>query len=150
MRTAEAGLLALQAVQVVFLLLHDWVPLGRLSNLAAVRASDSRTRLLADTLVSALPFALVFVACCAYGTSAWPGWLRTWLLASYAILFAGACVAWWIPYLLRPDPRRAQRYRVRFAGTVKFLPERNGISPDLLHVLFHACILATLVLLARL
>jgi hypothetical protein len=37
---------------------------------------------------------------------------------------------------------------VRFAGTIKFLPEQNGIAPDTLHVLYHLCIVGTIVLLA--
>jgi hypothetical protein len=35
-------LIGLQAFQVLFLALHDWVPLGRLSNLTAVRGGKSR------------------------------------------------------------------------------------------------------------
>ena len=53
----EALLVGTQAVQVLFLLLHDWVPLGRLTNLAAVRAIDSTAKLLWTTLLSALPYA---------------------------------------------------------------------------------------------
>jgi hypothetical protein len=56
--STEAVLIGAQAVQVVFLLLHDWIPLGRLSNLAAVRAIDSTQRLLWTTLLSALPYAV--------------------------------------------------------------------------------------------
>ena len=54
----KVALLALQAVQVVFILGHDWVPLGRFSNLAMVRASDTRAKLVGVTVLSALPFAL--------------------------------------------------------------------------------------------
>ena len=41
----EITFLTLQAVVVVFLLFHDWVGLGRLNNLAAIRlnsAADDR------------------------------------------------------------------------------------------------------------
>jgi hypothetical protein len=144
-------LLVLQGIQVLFLLLHDWVPLGRLSNLEAVRASDTRARLFWTTILSALPFALVFAVCCAHGTLArWPGWLQTWLWWTYGLTLVGTVFAWWGPYLLWHSPERAERYKVRFAGTWKFLPERNGIAPDALHVLYHLCVLATVVLLTRL
>ena len=149
-RPVEAGLLTLQAIQVTFILLHDWVPLGRLSNLPAVRGSDTHIKLFWTTILSALPFALVFGVCCKYGLTAWPMWLHTWLWYTYAVAFAGALMAWWIPYLIRPDPVRAKRYRVRFDGTLRFLPERNGISPDALHVFLHLCMVATLVLLMML
>ncbi len=65
-----SGLLALQGVHVAILLLHDWVPLGRLSNLAAVRASDSTGQLLGVTLLGALPYALPFGVCCSPGVAA--------------------------------------------------------------------------------
>ncbi|WP_174300881.1 hypothetical protein [Caulobacter sp. S45] len=146
----QIGLLVLQAVQLAFILLHDWAPLGRLNNLAAVRASDPPAKLLRVTLLSALPFALVFSATCVYGTKPWPMWLRTWLLWTYIAAAAGAVIAWWGPYLFWRSPEREARYRIRFAGTLKVLPERRGISPDLLHILFHLCIVSTLVLILRL
>ncbi len=141
------GLLALLGLQVAFLLLHDWVPLGRLSNLSAVSASDSRSRLLWTTVLSALPFALVFGVSCAYcGVPHWPAWLKAWLLWTFGLSLASVVLAWWGPYLLWHSPKRAERYRVRFAGTMRFLPERHGFAPDTLHVLYHLCIVATLLM----
>ncbi len=144
------SLLALQAVQVAFLLLHDWVPLGRLTNLSAVRAADSRPRLLLVTFLSALPFMVLFALSCRYWNApAWPSRLTTWLRYTYAVVLCGAFLAWWGPYLLWHSPERAARYRLRFAGTLKFLPERHGFAPDILHVCYHLCAVATLLLLSR-
>jgi hypothetical protein len=149
--TVRTGLLVLQGLQVVFLLLHDWVPLGRLSNLKAVRESDPPLKLFWTTILSALPFALVFAVCCMYWNAPrWPMWLHTWLWYTYGAALAGTIFAWWGPYLLWQSPERAERYRVRFAGTMKFLPERNGFAPDTLHVIYHLCVLATVILLALL
>jgi len=36
MTFTKLALLVLQGLQVAFVLLHDWVPMGRLSNLAAL------------------------------------------------------------------------------------------------------------------
>ena len=69
------------------------------------------------------------------------------LVRACAVLIAGMLRAWWIPYLVRPDPERAARYQVIFAGTHSFLPRRNGMAPDTLHTLFHLVTLATLVAL---
>jgi hypothetical protein len=55
--------------------------------------------------------------------------------------------AWWVPYLLVPDRLRAERYRVLFRHTHRFLPERNGIAPDTLHCSLH---LVTVVLVGML
>jgi hypothetical protein len=56
--------------------------------------------------------------------------------------------AWWIPYLLKPEPLRAQRYRALFGATHAFLPQHYGITPNTLHAGLHLLTLAMLVLLA--
>ncbi len=53
-----------------------------------------------------------------------------------------------MPYLFRPEPVRAERYRKMFGNTHAFLPERNGMVPNTAHVSLHIATLATLVVLA--
>jgi hypothetical protein len=139
-------LIGLQAAQVAFLLLHDWVPLGRLSNLAAVHAADSTPKLVRTTLFSTLPYA----AGLGFSVAAFPDWpmaLRIYLDVLYAVTVLAIARAWWIPYLSSSDSPRAERYRSRFAGTLTFLPKRHGFAPDVLHTAYHAVVVATLVLL---
>jgi hypothetical protein len=142
----ELWLIALQAVQVVFLLLHDWVPLGRLTNLAAVRTIDSTQKLLWTTLLSALPYAAGLAFSIAY-LPHWPMSLRIYLEWLYTISLLMIAFAWWVPYLSAADSDRAARYRTRFAGTLSFLPKRHGFAPDALHTSYHAVVLATAILL---
>lgn len=52
----EIILLVLQAFQVLFLRLHDWIPLGRLNNVTAVRSQGTLLRLVAVALVQSVPF----------------------------------------------------------------------------------------------
>jgi hypothetical protein len=144
--STEAVLIGAQAIQVAFILLHDWIPLGRLSNLAAVRAIDSTQKLLWTTLLSALPFAIGLGFCIATFPT-WPMWLHTYLEWLYGISLLGILRAWWIPYLSPSDSERAERYRKRFAGTLAFLPKRHGFAPDALHTVYHAIVLATFALL---
>jgi hypothetical protein len=147
-RPVATAVLALQSFQVLFLLLHDWIPLGSLNDLQGVRAVDSLAKRVVGTLVSALPFALGLVFSCAYAArERYPKWVVIWLWASYGLLFAGEIRAWWWPYLWRADPELAARYRVRFANAHTFLPERNGIAPDTLHLILHAATMSTLLLL---
>lgn len=56
----------------------------------------------------------------------------------------------WIPYLFRPKPERAARYQVMFGATHAFLPERNGIRLNTLHVIFHVATVALLIVLGAL
>jgi hypothetical protein len=142
------ALLALQTFTVLFLALHDWIPLGTLNNVAGVRATDSRSKLFATTLLSAAPYAFGLAASIIYFRKPYPDWLFWWLWASYALLFFGQLRAWWIPYLLRPDPARAARYQQMFGGTHAFLPERHGIRPNTLHILLHVSTVALLIVLA--
>jgi hypothetical protein len=144
------ALMILQFFHVLFLGLHDWVPLGKLNDLAAVRSENPTSKLVAGTLISTAPVAVGFAASLHYYDSGFPGWLWWWLWASYAFLFLGELQAWWIPYLLRPEPQRAARYAAMFGRTHAFLPEHNGMHPNSLHVILHGATVLTLVLLGLL
>lgn len=143
----EIVLIVLQALQVLFLWLHDWVPLGRLNDVKAVRSQDTTARLVTVTLIQSVPFTigLVFSALC-FGRM-YPHWLYMWLLISYAVMFLGQMRAWWVPYLFRPDPKRAARYQIMFGKTHRFLPIRNGLVPNTAHILLHVTTAATLIIL---
>ncbi len=142
-------LIVLQVLQVAFLWTHDWVPFGRLNDVAAVRRQDSTTRLIGVTLLQSVPYTIGLVAsvACLAEARPFPGWLWNWLWISYGILLVGQLNAWWVPYLLQPQPKRAVRYQAMFGNTRAFLPQRNGIVPNTLHCLLHATTAATLLTL---
>lgn len=143
----EVCLLALQAFQVLFLWIHDWIPLGRLNDVAAVKSQDSTARLVAITFIQSVPFTVGLIFCMVYFRHSYPHWLNMWLTVSYAVLFVGQLRAWWVPYLLGPEPERAARYQIMFGKTHSFLPVRNGLVPNTAHILLHIATLLTLVLL---
>jgi len=143
----EMLFLALQTFVVAFLLLHDWVPLGRLNNYSAMKHEDSLGHRVFVTLLGAAPAAYGLFYCADYFGRPYPHWLSMFLWVMYALFLAGMLRAWWVPYLLVPDAARAARYRVIFANTHRFLPERNGLAPDTLHTTLHAVVVATMVLL---
>jgi hypothetical protein len=158
-------LIALQSFVVLFVAFHNWISLGTLNNLKGVRAEFTTKKLLITTLVNLTPFAVGLVASAFYlvpqGCStthpvgkdnffgrAYPGWLFWWLWITYGLACYGSLTAWWVPYLFRPEPKRAARYQVMYAGTHSFFPERNGIRPNTLHVIFDAVTVATIIVLA--
>jgi hypothetical protein len=145
--TLEFTFIALQAVVVAFLLLHDWVPLGRLNNLGAIRGEDTLLRSVFVTLLPAVPAAIGLFYSARYRGRPYPDWLEMLLWITYGIFLLGMLRAWWIPYLVYPDKERAARYQVIFAGTHSFLPKRNGMAPDTLHTLFHLVTVSTVFLL---
>jgi hypothetical protein len=149
MPTAAMGaLLALQCFEVLFLFLHDWIPLGTLNDLKGVSTADSLGKRVASTLISTVPFGIGFIASVIYSGGRFPSWLFWWLWISYVLLFCGILQAWWIPYFLHPDPEKAARYEIMFGQTHAFLRERNGIRVNTLHVIFHAATVALLIALA--
>lgn len=143
----ELCLLALQTFQVLFLWVHDWLPLGRLNDVAAVKSQDTKIRLITVTLIQSAPFTLGLLFCLLHFRQAYPPWLIDWLEISYVVLFIGQLRAWWVPYLVIPEPERAARYRIMFGNTHSFLPVRNGMVPNTAHILLHIATLATLLLL---
>jgi hypothetical protein len=145
---AIGALFGLQCFHVLFLCLHDWIPLGSLNDVKAVRAANPGSKLLLGTLISLAPFAFGVAASAYYLGGSYPHWLLWYLGVSYLLLFLGELQAWWIPYFFRPDPARAARYQVMFGNTHAFLPARNGIRPNTLHVTLHMLTLTTLVVLS--
>ena len=149
-REIEMVLLALQLFQVLFLWVHDWIPLGRLNDVAAVRSLDTRRRLVAVTLIQSVPWTIGLCFSLLRFGRPYPGWLYDWLMFSYGLLFIGQIRAWWIPYLFRPEPERVARYQIMFGKTHSFLPPRNGMVPNTAHILLHLATAATsIVLLLR-
>ena len=144
-----AALIGLQIFVVLFIALHDWVPLGSLNDVKAVQAADSTIRLLTVTVLSTLPFAIGLAGSIYDAHNArLHGWLFWWLWISYVAALYGLLRAWWIPYLFVPNPKRAARYQSMFGRTHAFLPAHNGIRPNTLHVILHLVIVAIVVLLA--
>jgi hypothetical protein len=145
---AMVALLALQCFVVLFVALHNWIPLGTLNNVKGVRGEFPTGTLLVTTLINFTPFAIGLAATVFYFGRVYPGWVFWWLGITYGLACYGSFTAWWMPYLLRPDPQRAARYRTMYAATHAFLPERNGIRPNTLHVLFDIVTVAILIDLA--
>lgn len=143
----ESAVLALEAFQVAFLVLHDWIPLGSLNDVRVVATEEPASKRLLATVVSAAPFALTLYFSARTAGAPWPTWVHRWLWISYGLLFVGELQAWWMPYLWRCEPARAERYDRMFGRTHAFLPKRNGIVPNTLHVVLHGTTVATLLLL---
>ena len=131
----------------VFLWIHDWIPLGRLNDVVAVRSQDTLARLAMVILVQSVPWSIGLYFSVQYFGREYPDWLNNWLWISYAALLVGQIRAWWVPYLIRAEPKRAALYRIMFGNTHSFLPVRNGLVPNTAHVTLHTCTAATLVVL---
>lgn len=146
--TARLVLLALECFVVLFVGLHNWVPLGALNNVRGVRIAFPTFKLFATTLLNFTPVAVGLAATTYFQSSPYPGWVIWWLWITYGLACYESLKAWWIPYLLGPDPDLAARYKTMYRGIHSFLPEHNGIRPNTLHMLFDVATVAILVDLA--
>jgi hypothetical protein len=133
----EIILIVLQGFQVLFLWLLDWIPLGRLNDVKAVRSQDTAFRLVVVTLIQSVPFTIGLLFSLLYFGRLYPSWLSLWLWTSYSVIFLGQIRAWWMPYLFRAEPECAARYQIMFGNTHRFLPTRNGIVPNTTHIMLH-------------
>lgn len=139
-----------QLFVVLFIAFHDWIPLGSLNNLKGVASADSKGKRVVVTALSTLPFAIGLAGSAWYASTRFPTWLVWLLWITYGGAVYGMLRTWYVPYLLVAEPDRATRYQTMFSHTHTFLPTRNGIAPNTLHVIFHAVLIATAVLLASL
>jgi len=146
--SVQTALLLLQSFHVFFLLFHDWLPMGRLNDVRAMQAAHPRRLLIVGTLVSSLLPSIGLLVSFRNRDEAWPVWLTAYLAFTYVFLFVGEIEAWWAGYFFGYRIDRAISYRDMYGKTVAFLPERNGIRPNALHVTLHTATVATLVLLA--
>lgn len=144
---AEVWLVAGLCLIFLFMLLHDWVPLGQLNDVQAVAETRSTQELIVVTAFGAGQIALLLGLVLFFIGKRYPIWARLWLIIHQGFILAGALHAWWIPYLFGYGAaERVERYEAMFGNTHAFLPVNNGIVPNTLHVLFHATLLFCLIL----
>jgi hypothetical protein len=140
-------LIALQTFHLLFLLLHDWVPLGRLNDVSAFQKSTTAPQKALSLLVPSIPVVIGLGFTFLSITHALSISFRITLSAIYGFLFLGELEAWWIPYAFGTSAERVARYQALFGATHSFLPDRHGITPNTLHVALHTATLATLILI---
>ncbi len=143
-----ALLLALQIFHVAFLALHDWIPLGRLNDVRAVRQENPGSKLFVATFISTVLFVPPLVEGLRHVHGPWPGWVWMWLWVGYGLLFLGELRAWWLPYFRGTSEETVKRYGTMFGGTHAFLRARNGIRINTLHFVLHVLTLATVIVVA--
>jgi len=145
----QAVAIALQALQLSILLFHDWVPLGSLTDVQAVRRANTPTYMLVGTAINSVPVGFALWRSVADFGHAYPHGLKIAMWLIYGILFAGELQSWWIPYFLGASPSKIERFQKMFGRTHAFLPVRHGIVPNTLHVILHLATFATLLILTQ-
>src|ERR1700678_2809757 len=141
-------LIVLQCFVVAFVALHNWIPLGPLNDLKAVRAEFPTGKLIITTLSNLTPAAIGLAGSIFYFKSGFPEWLVWYLCIFYLLACCGSLWAWWIPYFFGAGKKRLARDLALYGNTHSFLPERNGVPPNTLHAIFDVVTVAILIVLA--
>jgi hypothetical protein len=70
----EIIFIALQVFILVFLLLHDWVPLGRFNDIAGVRSQNTPGQLVLVTLINSSAIAITLFLSVRFYQVPYPAW----------------------------------------------------------------------------
>jgi len=141
----ENSFIGVQAFMLLFMLVHDWIPLGSLNDTTGVRSQNTPGELVCATVVNSVPVAVTLGLSIAFYRAAYPVLVKVLLIAILGLLLSGALLAWWIPYAVGASPKRTARYAAMFGKTHAFLPARHGITPNTLHIVLHAATLVAFV-----
>ncbi|PAV29708.1 hypothetical protein CIL05_10070 [Virgibacillus profundi] len=130
----------------LFMLFHDWLPLGNLNDIHGIQEVNTLKELIVNTIINVVSILVVTVIALLFIGKRYPIWAKVWLIIHLGSIFYGALSAWWIPYLFGAVNERIERYSMMFGETHTFLPVMNGIVLNTIHVLFHLILLITWIL----
>lgn len=143
----DRAFLVLQIFILVFIVAHDWVPLGALNDVQTLKSGPRVRGMKIRTAANSLLVGLAIVLTLLWWSGPYPLAARIVLAAVYALLLAAEIVAWWIPFFFGASPRRTKAIQSMFAQTHSILPRRSDrIVPNTAHILLHAMLLAAFVL----
>ena len=146
-RLSEKLLLFGLSLILLFMIFHDFVPLGSLNDVQAVLNDRSLNELIILTIIGAGQILLIMIGVILFMGKKYPLLIKLWLIIHQTCIFVGALIDWWIPYFFGIGAeQRIERYEEIFGNTHSFLPVMNGIVPNTLHTLFHITLFVCIIL----
>lgn len=130
----------------LFMLFHDWVPLGSLNNVKAIQFQHTTGELIQITAIQTLSVLIVIIITLLFIGKRYPIWAKLWLDIHLGCIVVGAVTAWWVPYFFGATEEKVVEYGLMFGDTHSFVQEMNGITPNTIHVLFHFTLILTWIL----
>ena len=130
--------LACSVLITLFLLLHDWIDIYPLNDLAIFNKHCSLRNKVLMTIVNT-PFFIIYTALLLFYWSTPFSWYAASYLIVCNVLFCiGIIFSWWAPYLFGWPVEQTKELRETHGTTHNFLPRiGNNPIPDTLHVIFH-------------
>lgn len=131
----------------LFMIVHDFVPLGPFNDVEAILNDRPLKELIFVTIVNAGQILLIIIGVLFFIGKKYPIIIKLWLIIHQSCIFIGALIAWWIPYIFGIGAeQRVERYQEMFGNTHSFLPIMNGIVPNTIHTIFHFTLLFCIIL----
>jgi hypothetical protein len=141
-RLSEKALLLGYGFILLFMIVQDWVPLGTLNDISAIKQEKTTNELILITFIGAIQIALFIFLILRFIGKKYPLIIKLWLIIHPSCIFAGVLMSWWIPYFTGIGAlEKVESYTTMFGNTHTFLPVMNGIVPNTFHVLFHSTLL---------
>jgi hypothetical protein len=121
------------------MVLHDWVEIRPLTDLAALKKAHTFKFRLIGSLVNGGLVLIPAILTSLYFASSLPLWARLLFTVIYGLITLGTITAWWIPYFggrywIHGNKAGFEEYQ----DTHSFLPAiGDHIIPNTLHVILH-------------
>ncbi len=128
----------LQSILFLFMILHDWISIPPLNNIAELKGVDSDAQRLWGSMMNGFFVLVPLILTLLYYKSPFiPAWAMVTIISFYLGLTIGTIMSWWVPYFLGSSAKLKQAFK-KFQPTHHFLPARgDNIIPNTLHVILH-------------
>jgi hypothetical protein len=137
----------LLTLQFVVMALHDLVDIPGWTHAKQVRAVVGPWKVWIGTVVNSTFPGLAAALAIWYWNRPTPTSVSNYWLIYCGITGAGAISMWYVPYFFGASAKTKKMYAEMYEGTWQILPPRgDNPRPNVLHLLFHALFVATLVL----
>lgn len=129
---------ALQIVLLLFMVLHDWISVPPLNDIAALKSKDSTLyRLMGSVINGTLVLIPLLLTLFYYSKPTAPFYIGMTVMTFYLMLTIGTILSWWVPYLFGSSEKLKKQFN-KFKNTHHFLPHiKDHIVPNTLHVILH-------------
>jgi hypothetical protein len=138
----EFTFVVLLTLQCLILLLHDWISMPPLNDIAAMRRTlPARARMLM-VAGNLLPPLIVLVLETRLYEQPKPLGIGIYFVAYFVITLVMIYMSWYHPYLAGATAEEKERFRAEYGRTLQLLPPRgDNPRPNAIHVFLHLIIL---------
>jgi hypothetical protein len=122
----------------LFLLLHDWINIYPLNDLATFNKYCSLRNKIIMTIVNTSFFIIYTLILMYYWTTTFSSYAKIYIVTCNTLFLIGILFSWWIPYLFGWPKEHIKDLHKTHGTTHTFLPHiKNNPTPNTLHVIFH-------------